>query len=158
MIGSIEIVVKSIIDAELLDIDLAPVENIVNPVFSIDIGVAVVGCSGSGTPVSSLVTVFPMFLVLGRSIILRTGVHIPHEEGRETFRIVSLLLICINIGIGGIRFLVQAGVRIHEEEPDTSLLMGEDGAMASPAEVSGIARIIDRTGLRSVRSPEIMLV
>ena len=36
--------------------------------------------------------------------------------------------------------------------------MGEDGAMASPAEVSGIARIIDRTGLRSVRSPEIMLV
>ena len=34
MIGSIEIVVKCIIDAELLDIDLAPVENIVDPVFS----------------------------------------------------------------------------------------------------------------------------
>ena len=110
-------------------------ENIVNPVFSIDIGVAVVGCSGSGTPVSSLVTVFPMFLVLGRSIILRTGVHIPHEEGRETLRIVFLLLICINIGIGSIRFLVQAGVRIHEEEPDTCRLVSENGAMASPAEI-----------------------
>ena len=80
MIGSIEIVVKSIIDAELLDIDLAPVENIVNPVFSIDIGVAVVGCSGSGTPVSSLVTVLPMLLVLCRRIILRPGIHITDKE------------------------------------------------------------------------------
>ena len=135
MIGSIEIVVKSIIDAELLDIDLAPVENIVNPVFSIDIGVAVVGCSGSGTPVSSLVTVLPMLLVLCRRIILRPGIHITDKEGRETFRIESLLLICINIGIGGIRFLVQAGVRIHEEEPDTCRLVSENGAMASPAEI-----------------------
>ena len=76
-----------------------------------------------------------MLLVLGRSIILRPGIHITDKEGRETFRIVSLLLIRINIGIGGIRFPVQAGVRIHEEEPDTCRLVSENGAMASPAEI-----------------------